>query len=42
MDRLQMQPGAERQSVGQIAICGLVFARTAIPVGLLLREGWRD
>ncbi|SEM20521.1 hypothetical protein [Bradyrhizobium sp. OK095] len=32
----------ERQSVGQIALCGIVFLCTAIPVGLLLRVGWRD
>lgn len=36
------QTGRERQSVGQIAIYGLVFVCTAIPVGLLLRVGWRD
>lgn len=36
------QPVAERQSVGQIAVCGLIFLCTAIPVGLLLRVGWRD
>ena len=43
MEKWQMpQTGAERQSVGQIAVCGLVFLCTAIPVGLLLRVGWRD
>jgi hypothetical protein len=36
------QTSDERQSVGQIAICGLVFVGTAIPVGLLFRVGWRD
>lgn len=36
------QTGTERQSVGQIAFCGLVFLCTAIPVFLLLRVGWRD
>jgi len=36
------QSGAERQSVGQIAFCGVVFLCTAIPLGLLLRVGWRD
>ncbi|MDN4985032.1 hypothetical protein QY049_17640 [Bradyrhizobium sp. WYCCWR 13022] len=43
MERRQMpQTGAERQSVRQMAICGLVFVCTAISVGLLLRVGWRD
>jgi hypothetical protein len=43
MKKQQMpQTGAERQSVGQVAVCGLVFLCTAIPVGLLLRVGWRD
>ena len=37
-----LQTGRERRSVGQIAIYGLVFVGTAIPVGLLLRVGWRD
>jgi hypothetical protein len=36
------QTGSERQSVGQIAVCGLVFICTAIPVGLLFRVGWQD
>ena len=36
------QTGSERQSVGKIAVCGLVFICTAIPVGLLFRVGWQD
>ena len=43
METQQMrQTSDERQSVGQIAVCGLVVLCTAIPVGLLLRVGWRD
>ncbi|MBR0972749.1 MULTISPECIES: hypothetical protein [Bradyrhizobium] len=43
METRQMpQINDERQSVGQIAICAIVFLCTAIPIGLLLRVGWRD
>ncbi|OAF13326.1 hypothetical protein AYJ54_44120 [Bradyrhizobium centrolobii] len=43
MESMQTPPAdGEQQSIGQLAICALVFLCTAIPIALLLRAGWRD